>query len=134
MGKKRPFNFIAGTSLKAQMRQEGKCACCADPLLDELEAGDYAYGHHVVPNQCGNPADPTHAWLKTELNCVALCHKCHMRVHQDGNTRSGAVAPPEYFPHSHKSVSAHKAWAAQVNQKSNVIWQYLSSKTKPGSA
>lgn len=67
MGKKRPFKFTAGTSLKAQMRQVGKCACCADPLLDELEDGDNAYGHHVVPNQCGNPADPTHEWLKTEL-------------------------------------------------------------------
>ncbi|MDM0112247.1 HNH endonuclease signature motif containing protein [Variovorax sp. J22R133] len=128
MAGKRPFDFIGGTSLKAQMRQGGRCAHCATRLIEEMEEGDYVYGHHVVPNQCGNPSDPAHRWLKTELNCVALCQKCHMRVHQDGNTRNGAVAPPEYFPYSHQDAKSHAVWAAQVNQKAHAIWQYLAQK------
>ena len=96
--------------------------------MDELDEGDYVYGHHVVPNQCGNPADPAHSWLETELNCVALCRMCHTRVHQNGNPSTGAVAPPEYFPYSHKNASEHEAWVKQVSQKAQMVWRYVEQK------
>jgi len=129
MGAARPFSFSPGTSNEARMRQRGLCAHCGECLDDELE-----FGHHVVPNQCGNPADPAHAWLRTLVNCVALCHECHMRVHQDGHTRDGAVAPPSYFPYSHETRHAHHAWCQEVDSLSQGIWKYLIERTAPAAA
>lgn len=123
MADPRPFNFKAGTANEARIRQRGLCACCGHSLNDELE-----YGHHVVPNQCGNSANPSHGWLRTVINCVALCHECHQRVHQDGRTRNGAVAPPTYFRFSHGASKEHKAWVREVERLSQPIWKYLQAK------
>ena len=124
MADTRPFAFRNGTALEARLRQEGLCAVCGRSLDNQEE-----FGHHVVPNQCGNPADPSHEWLRTVLNCVVVCHSCHMRVHQDGKTSKGAVAPPGYFRWSHKKRAHHRAWAQQVDTASNAIWNYLQQKT-----
>jgi 5-methylcytosine-specific restriction endonuclease McrA len=123
MAKTRPFAFAPGTSNAARLRQRGLCAQCGESLDDELE-----FGHHVVSNQCGNPSDQSHAWLRTLQNCVALCHECHMRVHQDGHTRDGAVAPPSYFKFSHETAAQHQAWVKDLGTRSQSIWQYLQEK------
>jgi hypothetical protein len=92
------------------------------------------FAHHVVPNQCGNPADPTHQWLRTLVNCVLVCHQCHQRVHEDGDTKLGAVAPPKYFPYSHKDPAAHRKWARQLRQLSSAIWLYRREVTRRNAA
>ncbi len=119
----RAFPFYVAAKRDARTRQEGLCAVCARSL-GHVE--DFA--HHVIPNQCGNRADPSHKWLRTVVNCVILCYECHERVHEDGKTRNGAVAPPEYFRWSHKKRQAHQAWAADLNKAANSIWNYVVSK------
>jgi|WetSurSiteA1Bulk_404760.scaffolds.fasta_scaffold01366_10 hypothetical protein len=124
MASKRPFDFYNGTADKARFRQRNLCAHCGCVLIDELE-----FAHHVVPNQCGNPADPNHQWLKTLINCVLLYHECHQRVHQDGRTRNGSVAPATYLPYSHETAKDHRAWAKQIDKMSAFIWEYLREKS-----
>jgi 5-methylcytosine-specific restriction endonuclease McrA len=114
----RPFQFKTPAQSEARLRQAGRCAQCGDSLDDEEE-----HAHHVVPNQSGNPRDPNHAWLASSENCVVLCHVCHGRVHQDGRTRTGAVAPPSYFKHSHgENTSAHLVWAKRLAQREKTVW------------
>ncbi len=114
----RPFHFRTPAQSQARVRQAGLCAGCGE-RLDDVEE----HAHHVIPNQSGNPRDPTHAWLASAENCVVVCHTCHERVHQDGRYRAGAVAPPDYFRHSHgKNLAAHHAWVKQLAQRSKGIW------------
>lgn len=116
----RPYNKV---KLAVLQRQEGHCACCAEVLEKEDQ-----FAHHVIPNQCGNPADLTHAWLATELNCVMLCSACHVRSHENGDFRNGAAAPPSYFRWSHRKRQAHQAWVKDVNDRAFWIWGYLNCK------
>lgn len=114
----RPFSFSPSVKREARLRQYGKCAHCFECLTDIEE-----HAHHVVPNQSGNPANPAHAWLSSVDNCVVLCYRCHERVHEDGDYRAGAVAPPEYYPHSHgDNCAAHAQWAMKLNALSRSIW------------
>jgi hypothetical protein len=114
----RPFDFEEDTPKQARLRQYGCCAKCGKSLNWKLE-----HAHHVVPNQVGDPQNNSHAWLKTELNCVILCESCHYHVHEYGRYRNGATALPEYFCYSHgKDVVQHKRWVEDLNLKSQLLW------------
>jgi 5-methylcytosine-specific restriction endonuclease McrA len=78
------MKFTAATKRKARLRQFSRCGVCGDNL-DWTEE----HAHHIHPDALGGPD-------KVD-NCVILCHMCHDRVHNDGNTRSGIVAPLDYF-------------------------------------
>ena len=115
---KRAFPFKPTVRLEARFRQNAKCACCGDRLRDVEE-----HAHHVVPNQSGLAGNPEHAWLASAENCVVLCATCHERVHQDGRYRTGAVAPPGYYPYSHGgNYAAHHVWAQKVEQQMRTVW------------
>ncbi len=119
----RPFDFTATERFQARFRQSGRCACCNVDLNSVAE-----HAHHVVPNQSGSPDSPQHAWLRTQINCVVLCEMCHVRVHQDGRFATGAVAPPDYYPHSHgRNAAQHRAWALDLNVRSRLLY----SNTEP---
>jgi hypothetical protein len=114
----RPFQFGETAKKQARLRQFGLCAVCGHSLRDLFE-----HAHHVVPNQSGDPADESHLWLKSELNCVILCELCHEVVHESGHYRYGAVAPPEYFRYSHaKDAVAHQRWAGALTEKMKQLW------------
>lgn len=115
----RPFNFPSQTKFEARLRQKGQCACCGDPLDDVME-----HAHHVIPNQSGSAKNPKHAWLRSVDNCVVLCEECHWRVHHNGRYQKGAVAPPEYYEHSHgrKNTAAHRAWVVKLHGLTRLIW------------
>lgn len=121
----RPFDFRKGTQNDARMRQEGRCACCGRVLKDQME-----HAHHVVPNQCGNPSNPSHQWLREVENCVVLCDACHTRVHQDGRFAKGAVAPPAYFEHARKDPNAQRTWVADLEAGAAQIWMYVERQNK----
>jgi 5-methylcytosine-specific restriction endonuclease McrA len=115
----RPFEFPPATRSQARLRQNGVCACCGDSLDDVEE-----HGHHVIPNQSGNPRDPNHQWLSSAENCVVLCAQCHERVHEDARYRRGAVAPPSYYPHSHGlNQAAHHAWVTSLAHRAGSVWR-----------
>jgi hypothetical protein len=127
MSDARPFDFRGLTIKEARFRQANLCAVCGH----SLSQFDVEYGHHVVPNQCGNPADPSHQWIKTLINCVLLCLDCHNRVHENGRTKLGAVAPPSYFPFSHGSASRHhQKWVKDLERKASAIWRYVRDRNK----
>jgi hypothetical protein len=114
----RPFDFGTLVRQESRLRQHGRCACCGDILDDLIE-----HAHHVVPNQSGSPKDTTHQWLRSTENCVVLCEICHERVHQDGNYRLGAVAPPSYYTYSHGiDRVAHRNWVIQLEKLSTTLW------------
>jgi hypothetical protein len=114
----RPFAFRSAAQSAARVRQLGRCARCGDSLDDVEE-----HAHHVIPNQSGNPGDPRHAWLRSADNCVVLCHTCHDVVHAGGRYRAGAVAPADYFTHSHgPDRAAHRNWVALVALKAHIFW------------
>ncbi len=81
------MDFTKSTIDVARMRQLGHCALCNENL-DWMEEN----AHHIHPNALGGP--------DRAENCVVLCRTCHTRVHNDGNFRSGIVAPLDYFPYS----------------------------------
>jgi 5-methylcytosine-specific restriction endonuclease McrA len=93
---KRPFNFKDTTKREAFKRQWNLCAHCGENLSDFFD-----HAHHVIPNQTGRAGNVADQFLRTVDNCVILCDTCHERVHHDGSYRTGAVAPPEYYPYSH---------------------------------
>lgn len=114
----RPFNFSWHTQQEARQRQAGACACCGESLDDVIE-----HAHHVIPNQSGKADEPRHRGLRSADNCVVLCEDCHWRVHEDGRYRTGAVAPPEYYPRSHgDDLLAHQAWVSRLVVFSTQIW------------
>ena len=114
----RAFDFTDTIKQQARLRQHGLCACCG-ALLDDL----VEHAHHVVPNQSGHPGNVDHLWLKSAENCVVLCDVCHLRVHENGRYRAGAVAPPDYFNHSHgHNTPAHRRWSEQLQTKLARIW------------
>ncbi len=116
----RPFDFTdSKIKPEARFRQLNLCACCGENLNDFY----YEFGHHVFANQSGDPHNPDHSWIRDVVNCVILCRDCHHRVHQNGNTRSGSMAPPEYFPYSHGLDRArHFDWVREMKQKEKTIW------------
>jgi len=117
MGKKRPFDFDDTVRREARLRQFGLCAHCGDSLTDQWEEA-----HHAIPNQSGDPNHPAHAWLRTVDNCVVLCDLCHHVAHAE-NTRTGAVAPPEFYEYSHGLDRVqHAAWAARLNLQAALLW------------
>jgi len=114
----RAFGFPNAVADEARLRQGGKCACCGEDLDDILE-----HAHHVVPNQSGRAGADQHAWLASVDNCVVLCETCHYRVHQDGRYRDGAVAPPEYYLHSHGDATRdHQQWTLALRRMSGSVW------------
>ncbi len=109
----RPFEFDERTRDEAFFRQWNRCAHCGRSLLDLFD-----HAHHVVPNQVGRPGESRDAWIREVDNCVILCESCHTRVHEDGRFRSGAVASPGDFPHSHgPEQSLHAGWAARMSPR-----------------
>ena len=118
----RPFSFNNNIKRQARLRQcvngQAKCAVCSA----ELDS-TYEHAHHVIPNQSGNIMFQGHYWLKMPENCVILCEMCHDRVHENGNYRNGAVAPPEYYKFSHgTNIAAHRQWVKILNNKAKEIW------------
>ena len=116
----RPFDF-ADPRIKqeARFRQANRCACCGESLNDFF----HEFAHHVIANQSGDPRNPAHAWIRQLVNCVLVCEDCHSRVHENGKTRNGAMAPPGYFKYSHGSHgAAHRAWVQDLEQKQLTIW------------
>jgi hypothetical protein len=112
-GMSRPFDFSDTTKREAFRRQWNLCAHCGRNL-----ANLYDHAHHVIPNQSGNVSNPADAFLRSVDNCVILCDMCHERVHQDARYRTGAVAPPEYYPYSHgNQVQQHTLWVTQLNNQ-----------------
>jgi len=115
----RPFDFTGRTKQEARFRQFNRCACCGESLSDFPEE----FAHHVVANQSGDPRNPEHAWIRQVINCALLCEDCHVRVHQDGRTRFGAMAPPDYFPYSHGiNLAAHHAWVRDLEGRQRALW------------
>jgi len=109
----RPFEFRESVKREAFRRQAGQCAVCGRSLADI-----YDHAHHVVPNQRGRARHSEDAWIRESDNCVVLCDACHERVHEDGRYVSGAVAPPEYFAHSHGRRSGeHRRWADAMQRR-----------------
>ena len=116
----RPFEFSQAVKDEARLRQDGVCAVCGHSLDDTEE-----HAHHVVPNQSGDAKKPEDAWIRGVDNCVVLCDVCHYRVHEDGQYRTGATAPPSYYEHSHGNHRAeHLDWVAQMNKR---IAQWVAS-------
>jgi 5-methylcytosine-specific restriction endonuclease McrA len=116
----RPFDFTdPRIKQEARFRQANTCACCGESLSDFFNE----FAHHVVANQSGDPRNPEHGWIRQLVNCVLLCEDCHNRVHQDGKTRFGAMAPPDYFPYSHGADrAAHRAWVREILAKQRTVW------------
>ena len=113
----RPFDFSEAVRDEARLRQFGLCAHCGMSLNDEWEEA-----HHAIPNQSGDPQNQEHAWLRSVENCVVLCDMCHHMAHGE-NTRSGAVAPPDYYPFSHgRNPVLHAAWARSLNLRAALLW------------
>jgi hypothetical protein len=107
---KRPFEFTKKVRNEAFFRQHGQCAQCGYSLRELVE-----HGHHVIANQSGNIKNPEDAFLGTVHNCVILCDGCHDIVHEGGDFRSGAMAPPDYYKHTHgRDAKAHLDWYAMV--------------------
>ena len=123
MGSNRPFDFSDAVREQARLRQFGLCAVCGMSLNDQWEEA-----HHVVPNQTGDPDNANHAWLRTVINCVALCDTCHDQVHGHNKT-TGAVAPPEYYEYSHgPNRVQHQAWVNDLNNTAQLLWGTLPSR------
>ena len=107
------------------IRQGDRCALC------NAQGSDLGteFAHHVIPNQCGNPADPGHAWLREPVNCVMLCDGCHEHVHESGRFRAGSVAPPGAFVYSHGARrSEHRRWADGLDRRAAPVWRYVELK------
>jgi 5-methylcytosine-specific restriction endonuclease McrA len=117
----RPFDFTNHRiKQEARFRQANLCGCCGESLSDFAEE----FAHHVVANQSGDPKNPDHQWIRELTNCVMLCRDCHTRVHQDGRTRYGAMAPPDYFRFSHgRNRVAHLKWVRELVAKQKTIWR-----------
>ena len=128
----RPFDFNETTQKFATQRQMKRCALCGKlvvkiPLTEQQQDNGQVKGHttlhfhHVWPNQVGNVGNKSHAWIRTELNCVMLCPPCHEESHESGNTRSGAVLHPSEFKYSHGGdLKKHKEWVANITQKMEI--------------
>lgn len=114
----RYFAFRTPAQRSARLRQSGLCAVCG-ASLDDVEE----HAHHVVPNQAGVRGNAEHLWLASSDNCVVLCFVCHEAVHAGGRYRHGAVAPPDYFPHSHGlDRIAHGRWVAEILARGKAVW------------
>jgi hypothetical protein len=120
----RPFEFRRDVVFSARVRQRGRCAVLGCDLNQTVE-----HGHHVVPNQSGDPGNVADSWIASVDNCVVLCSTCHNRVHQDGHYRSGAVAPASYFAFSHgpgaEARMQHQSWAWALEVRAQSVWDRL---------
>lgn len=114
----RPFEFKDAVKKQARVRQQGRCAQCGEDLSDLYEEA-----HHVTPNQCGERGRADHRWLAEADNCVVLCKDCHHRVHEDGRTVQGALAPASYFQYSHGGDQhLHELWVAPHMHREEAVW------------
>jgi hypothetical protein len=115
----RAFAFRTPAQKEARLRQLGACAVCGESLDDVVE-----HAHHVIPNQSGQRGNPDHAWIASADNCVVLCDLCHDQVHEGGKYRTGGVAPPSYFEHSHgPNRAAHLRWVALLVARTRSVWR-----------
>ncbi len=114
----RKFEFGESVKKEARLRQMELCASCGDSLNDQWEEA-----HHVVPDQCGISDEAKLAWMRTVLNCVVLCDGCHFDIGHGGNTRTGTVAGPGAYKHSHGGDTVrHNEWVRSVNVEAAKIW------------
>jgi hypothetical protein len=114
----RHFEFTESVKKEARLRQKGFCAHCGDSLNWQWEEA-----HHVVPDQCGLKDDDKHHWLKTTLNCVVLCGACHFEIGHGGNTKTGIIAGPEAYQHSHAGDTVqHACWVQLVNLEAEKVF------------
>ena len=108
----RPFDFSRQVKQEAFQRQWNLCAHCGQDLRDLWDNA-----HHVVPDQAGKAGAAADGFLNGVDNCVVLCDLCHYAVHDSGRYRSGAVAPPTYYPYSHGRQShQHLLWAIKLER------------------
>ena len=108
----RHFEFTDKVRNDAFFRQNARCAVCRYSLKDQEE-----FGHHVIPDQSGDPEDKQDAFLRSVDNCVMLCHTCHYVVHDSGHYRVGSVPPPDYYAHTHPRKAAQQAWEALIRRE-----------------
>lgn len=108
----RRYDFGVLVKRQAFQRQWNQCGHCGHSLINQAD-----HAHHVIPHQLGLRQESDVHFIASVDNCVVLCEMCHERVHQNGRYRTGAVAPPEYYSHSHGPLSVeHLLWASKVNQ------------------
>jgi hypothetical protein len=109
----RDFDFSETVKREAFFRQWNLCAHCGRNLINIVD-----HAHHVLPNQVGNPKNSNDDWIRSVDNCVILCDTCHYRVHENGHYRTGAVAPPEYYPYSHgRQTHDHQNWLTRIKPR-----------------
>jgi hypothetical protein len=108
----RKFNFSKAVKDAAFFRQNGRCALCRRSLQNQDE-----YGHHVIPDQSGDPSNQEDQFLGTADNCVMICEACHWIVHEGGRWAIGAVPPPDFYEHSHPNKADHMAWSALLKRE-----------------
>lgn len=114
----RQFNFSETVKQEARKRQMDLCASCGHCLNDQWEEA-----HHVIPDQCASRSNPNHQWIGTVLNCVVLCDPCHADIGHNGDTRTGAVAPPKMYPYSHGGNRVrHKEWVRTLDLQAAQLW------------
>ena len=108
----RTFDFTTTVRNDAYFRQNGHCAVCERNLQGQEE-----FGHHVIPNQSGDPSNLRDHFLRTAANCVMLCHACHWVVHEGGLYAVGAMPPPDYYQYANPRTSDQTAWEALVRRE-----------------
>ena len=107
---KDPFDFTEAIRNKAFFRQWNLCAHCGKSLINIADEG-----HHVMPKQTGNLSNSNDEWIRSVDNCVMICIPCHIRVHENGNFRTGAAALPDFFPYSHgRQKLEHEIWVKKM--------------------
>jgi 5-methylcytosine-specific restriction endonuclease McrA len=108
----RSFDFPHYVQREARLRQWGICAHCGERLDDTWE-----HAHHVIPNQCGQAENPSHAFLRSSDNCAILCEACHEAAHAHGSFRLGAVASGKWFRYSHgkQADARHTIWCTRID-------------------
>ena len=118
--KKRDFEFSEGTLRDSRLRQKTVCAHCGGKLKNVWEEG-----HHVIPDQAGDKANPGHTFLNTADNCVILCTTCHTNfVHDDGRCKFGAIPFPKdyHWSHGDKDCTEHQLWVGRMDDHAKAIW------------
>jgi hypothetical protein len=141
----RDFEFDATVIKTVVARQGNVCAYCGDPLLPYEKGEEPKWGvHHLVPNQSANPSDPTHNWVRTAENAIALCKEDHKLTHVGDPVenakgqnwlvryKDGPIPPAETFDYAFgkpADVGRQKAWAAEHARKAKLVWDDLQART-----
>ena len=122
----RGFDFNGTTRAEVRRRQRYVCAHCG-----RKDTGKEDFNvHHVIPDQAGGDKNnPDHAFLRTTLNGVALCHQCHVEVHEDGKYKHGALPYSfKWYQYSHgkKRRILHLAWIEKLEKLAPLVWSKFS--------